>query len=253
MARIDKDNWLCLGIFRRMAAMVPFEYEIFAVKTYREIKMNIKAYKEQPKTMMSTKEIAGLTGKEHFHVMRDARDMINELLQYNDHPVLDDKQYQILKDGRGYNSEILLDKELTETLITGYSVLLRHKVIRRLHELEVLVKKQAEVISQMVSIDELKEARMMLGVANAKNAHLSQRIVAEQRINEILLMDKNTDEKLDMLACEARQCWVGRSDEMEERFKYEAQCFALKEKTDALTGLIENNLGIDIKLLLEKK
>ncbi|AQY55300.1 anti-repressor [Escherichia phage vB_EcoS_ESCO41] len=253
MARIAKDNWLYLGIFRRMAAMVPFEYEIFAVKTYREIKMNIKAYKEQPKTMMSTKEIAGLTGKEHFHVMRDARDMINELLQYNDHPVLDDKQYQILKDGRGYNSEILLDKELTETLITGYSVLLRHKVIRRLHELEVLVKKQAEVISQMVSIDELKEARMMLGVANAQNAHLSQRIVAEQRINEILLMDKNTDEKLDMLACEARQCWVGRSDEMEERFKYEAQCFALKEKTDALTGLIENNLGIDIKLLLEKK
>ena len=253
MARIAKDNWLYLGVFRRMAAMVPFEYEIFAVKTYREIKMNIKAYKEQPKTMMSTKEIAGLTGKEHFHVMRDARDMINELLQYNDHPVLDDKQYQILKDGRGYNSEILLDKELTETLITGYSVLLRHKVIRRLHELEVLVKKQAEVISQMVSIDELKEARMMLGVANAQNAHLSQRIVAEQRINEILLMDKNTDEKLDMLACEARQCWVGRSDEMEERFKYEAQCFALKEKTDALTGLIENNLGIDIKLLLEKK
>lgn len=183
MARIAKDNWLYLGIFRRMAAMVPFEYEIFAVKTYREIKMNIKAYKEQPKTMMSTKEIAGLTGKEHFHVMRDARDMINELLQYNDHPVLDDKQYQVLKDGRGYNSEILLDKELTETLITGYSVLLRHKVIRRLHELEVLVKKQAEVISQMVSIDELKEARMMLGVANAQNAHLSQRIVAEQRIN----------------------------------------------------------------------
>lgn len=228
MAQIAKDNWLYLGIFRRMAAMVPFEYEIFAVKTYREIKMNIKAYKEQPKTMMSTKEIAGLTGKEHFHVMRDSRDMINELLQYNDHPVLDDKQYQILKDGRGYNSEILLDKELTETLITGYSVLLRHKVIRRLHELEVLVKKQAEVISQMVSIDELKEARMMLGVANAQNAHLSQRIVAEQRINEILLMDKNTDEKLDMLACEARQCWAGRSDEMEERFKYEAQCFALK-------------------------
>lgn len=219
----------------------------------RETKMNVKEYKEQPKTMMSTKEIAELTGKEHFHVMRDTRDMINELLQYNNHPALDDKQYQVLKDGRGYNSEILLDKELTETLITGYSVVLRHKVIRRLHELEVLVKKQAQVISKMVSIDELKEARMMLGVANAQNAHLTQRIAAEQRINEILLMDKNTDEKLDMLACEARQCWASRSNEMEERFKYEAQCFALKEKTDALTGLIENELGIDIKLLLEKK
>src|SRR5699024_12579257 len=114
--------------------------------------------------MMSTKEIAGLTGKEHFHVMRDARDMINELLQYNDHPVLDDKQYLILKDGRGYNSEILLDKVLTETLIAGYSVLLRHKVIRRLHEDVVIVKKQAEVISEIVSIDEVKEAVKMMAV-----------------------------------------------------------------------------------------
>ena len=215
--------------------------------------MKIKLYKEQPKTMMSTKEIAELTGKRHDHVVRDTKEMINELLHYNDAPDLGHDDYQLLTDNRGYTSEILLNKELTETLITGYSVALRHRVIRRLHELEALVKKQAEVISQMVSIDELKEARMMLGVANAQNAHLSQRIVAEQRINEILLMDKNTDEKLDMLACEARQCWVSRSDEMEERFKYESQCFALKEKTDALTGLIENNLGIDIKLLLEKK
>lgn len=215
--------------------------------------MKIELYKDQPKTMMSTKEIAELTGKRHDNVVRDAKEMINELLHYNDASDLSHDYYQLLTDNRGYTSEILLNKELTETLITGYSVVLRHRVIRRLHELEELVKKQAEVISQIVSIDELKEARIMLGVANAQNAHLSQRIVAEQRINEILLMDKNTDEKLDMLACEARQCWVSRSDEMEERFKYEAQCFALKEKTDALTGLIENKLGIDIELLLEKK
>lgn len=215
--------------------------------------MNIEVCKEQPKTMMSTKEIAELTGKRHDNVVRDKKGMINELLHYNDASYLSLEDYQLLTDNRGYTSEILLNKELTETLITGYSVVLRHRVIRRLHELEELVKKQAEVISQMVSIDELKEARMMLGVANAQNAHLSQRIIAEQRINEILLMDKNTDEKLDMLACDARQCWASRSDEMEARFKYEAQCFALKEKADALTGLIENELGINIKSLLEKK
>ncbi|QDJ97909.1 hypothetical protein OAJGMMKP_00028 [Escherichia phage vB_EcoS-12397IV] len=215
--------------------------------------MNIKPFKDTNVAMMSTKEIAGLTGKEHNKVIRDAKEMINDLIHYNNSSYLRSEDYQVLTDNLGYTSEILLNKELTETLITGYSVILRHRVIRRLHELEALVKKQAEVISQMVSINELKEVRMMLGVANAQNAHLSQRIVAEQRINEILLMDKSTDEKLDMLACEARQCWASRSDEMEERFKYEAQCFALKEKNDALTGLIENNLGIDIKLLLEKK
>lgn len=216
-------------------------------KNQREMKMKIKLYEEATKTMMSTKEIAELTGKRHGNVVRDAQEMIDELLHYNDDSDLSHDDYQALTDGRGYTSEILLNKELTETLITGYSVALRHKVIRRLHELELLVKKQAEVISQMVSIDELKEARMMLGFANAQNAHLSQRIVAEQRINEILIMDKSTDEKLDMLACEARQCWVSRSDEMEERFKYEAQCFALKEKTNALTGIIENKLGIPLK------
>ena len=215
--------------------------------------MNIKVYKEQPKTMMSTKEIAELTGKRHGHVIRDCEDMMIDILTSGHNPNLGHEDYQALIDYRGFVSEVLLNRDLTETLVMGYSPALRYAVVKRLHELEALVKKQAEVISQMVSIDELKEARMMLGVANAQNAHLSQRIVAEQRINEILLMDKNTDEKLDMLACEARQCWVSRSDEMEERFKYEAQCFALKENNDALTGLIENNLGIDIKLLLEKK
>ena len=148
-----------------------------------------------------------------------------------------------------------VDLNMEQMLLVGMreSKAVRLAVLDKLKQMQATIKKQAEVISQMVSIDELKEARMMLGVANAQNAHLGQRIVAEQRINEILLMDKNTDEKLDMLACEARQCWVSRSDEMEERFKYEVQCFALKEKTDALTGLIENELGIDIKLLLEKK
>ena len=149
----------------------------------------------------------------------------------------------------------VVELSMEQMLLAGMreSKAVRRAVLAKLKEMQNTINKQAEVISRMVSIDELEEARMMLGVANAQNAHLSQRIVAEQRINEILLMDKNTDEKLDMLACEARQCWASRSNEMEERFKYEAQCFALKEKTDALTGLIENNLGIDIKLLLEKK
>ena len=149
----------------------------------------------------------------------------------------------------------VVELSMEQMLLAGMreSKAVRRAVLSKLKEMQNTINKQAEVIRQMVSIDELKEARMMLGVANAQNAHLSQRIVAEQRINEILLMDKNTDEKLDMLACEARQCWASRSNEMEERFKYEAQCFALKEKTDALTGLIENELGIDIKLLLEKK
>lgn len=203
--------------------------------------------------MMSTKEIAELTGKRHGHVIRDCEDMIIDILTSGHNPNLGHEHYQALIDYRGFVSEVLLNRDLTETLVMGYSPALRYAVVKRLHELEVLVKKQDEVISKMVSLDELKEARIMFGIAQSQVAHLSQRIVAEQRINEILLMDKNTDERLDLLACEARQSWASRSDEMEARFRYEVQCFALKENNHALTGLIESKLGIDIKLLLAQK
>jgi len=80
---------------------------------------------------MSSREIAQLTGKEHKHVMRDIRAMLQEL-------ELDESNF-----GRIYldllnreQTEFLLDRELTETLLTGYSIPLRRKVIARLHELE---------------------------------------------------------------------------------------------------------------------
>lgn len=66
--------------------------------------MNIKVYKEQSKTMMSTKEIAELTGKRHGNVVRDAQEMIDELLHYNDDSDLSHDDYQTLTDIRGYTS-----------------------------------------------------------------------------------------------------------------------------------------------------
>jgi len=89
----------------------------------------IPTSKNQP--TMSSREIAQLTGKKHHHVMRDIRTMLDAL---NDDPDLDHVREE--KDGRGYTACIHLNKELTETLVTGYSVPLRHKVIKRLHELE---------------------------------------------------------------------------------------------------------------------
>lgn len=80
---------------------------------------------------MSSREIAELTGKQHKHVIRDIRGMLDDL--ENDGPVLGHLEK---KDSRGYTTAFHLDRELTETLITGYSVQLRHKVIKRLHELE---------------------------------------------------------------------------------------------------------------------
>ena len=80
---------------------------------------------------MSSREIAELTGKRHDHVLRDIRTMLSEL---KDAPNLGDAIEE--KDARGYTACFHLDRELTQTLITGYSIPLRHKVIHRLNELE---------------------------------------------------------------------------------------------------------------------
>ncbi|MCO7039592.1 phage regulatory protein/antirepressor Ant [Pseudomonas carnis] len=80
---------------------------------------------------MSSREIAELTGKRHDHVMRDIRNMLSEL------QITDPKFGGTYLDGSGRSMPCFhLDRELTETLVTGYSIPLRHRVIRRLHELE---------------------------------------------------------------------------------------------------------------------
>lgn len=89
---------------------------------------------ETPPTVltMSSREIAMLTKKEHRNVTADIRKMLSELgedaLKFQ-HIYLDSmKREQV---------EYRLDRELTDTLLTGYSSVLRRKVIARWHELEV--------------------------------------------------------------------------------------------------------------------
>ncbi len=92
---------------------------------------------------MSSSDIADLTGKLHAHVIRDIRVMLKALA---DDPVLDHVVED--KDSRGYTENYHLNRELTETLVTGYSVPLRLKVIRRLHELEdALVRPSFDIAS----------------------------------------------------------------------------------------------------------
>ncbi|HDS1736260.1 Rha family transcriptional regulator [Pseudomonas sp. BP8] len=85
---------------------------------------------EHPVTMSSL-EIAELTGKRHDNVARDIRTMLESL----DLPHLSfEGGYKDLN-----NQERMcfnLPRDLTETLITGYSIPLRHKVVVRLRELE---------------------------------------------------------------------------------------------------------------------
>lgn len=81
---------------------------------------------------MSSREIAELTGKQHKDVIRDIRVMLDALQKdgANLRHVREDK------DARGYTAMFHLNRELTDTLLTGYSIPLRRKVIARWHELE---------------------------------------------------------------------------------------------------------------------
>ncbi|RYF49333.1 MAG: phage regulatory protein/antirepressor Ant [Cytophagaceae bacterium] len=81
---------------------------------------------------MSSRELAELTEKDHKHVIRDIRTMLCEL--FKDGPDLGHVRED--RDARGYTSMFYLNRELIDTLLTGYSVILRRKVIARWHELE---------------------------------------------------------------------------------------------------------------------
>lgn len=81
---------------------------------------------------MTSREIAELTGKQHKDVIRDVRVMLQALEKDG----ADLRHVREDRDGRNYTINFHLDRELTETLVTGYSIPLRHRVIRRLHELE---------------------------------------------------------------------------------------------------------------------
>lgn len=81
---------------------------------------------------MSSREIADLTGKQHKNVLRDVNVMLDALEKAGS----DLSQAVRYTDERGRTSEVCLDRVLTETLLTGYSIPLRHRVVTRLQELE---------------------------------------------------------------------------------------------------------------------
>ena len=114
---------------------------------------------------MTSKEIASLTGKTHHHVLRDIRSLLTAL--HGDDPDLDDVSGVVVeRDSRGYATSVSLDYEHTLTLLTGYSPLLRKRVVDRWRELE------------KAAVSSLSPAEQLL--------HQAQQLVAhEKRLMEV--------------------------------------------------------------------
>ncbi len=80
---------------------------------------------------MSSREIAELTGKQHFHVKRDIEKLLADLAE---DPSTFGCTYL---DGQNRSqTEYRLDREHTDCLLTGYSAAMRMAVIKRWRELE---------------------------------------------------------------------------------------------------------------------
>ena len=80
---------------------------------------------------MSTREIAELTGKEHYTVLRDFCDVC-EALEIG----ADSFAASYLSEQNKPTLMYELPKKLTTTLVSGYSIKMRHKIVERWMELE---------------------------------------------------------------------------------------------------------------------
>lgn len=107
---------------------------------------------------MSSTEIAELTGKQKKHIHQDIKDQLfGNLYDLKDGQDLDHQQIKgitVVLDNRGYWSEVMLDREHTLTLITGYDVKARHTINKRWIELETAQQKpmtQLELIANIAT------------------------------------------------------------------------------------------------------
>ncbi|WP_277971783.1 phage regulatory protein/antirepressor Ant [Pantoea agglomerans] len=112
---------------------------------------------------MSSREIAALTEKRHFDVMRDIERMFEQLGE----DVLGCAQNFVHpQNGQEYR-EYRLDREHAECLVTGYNAPLRMRIIRRLRELE----EQSGTIPQT-----LPEALRLAADMAEQNAQLAHKV-----------------------------------------------------------------------------
>jgi phage regulator Rha-like protein len=81
---------------------------------------------------MTSREISDLTGKEHFHVVRDIETMFEQLEMRAEGYLQNWRHPQNGQEYKGYS----LPEDLILTLVSGYNAKLRHRIIKRWKELE---------------------------------------------------------------------------------------------------------------------
>ncbi len=149
--------------------------------------MNNLATITNPGLTMTSREIAELTGKEIAHVHRDIRAMLDELKK--DDPNLDHPKED--KDSRGYTACFYLNRELTETLLTGYSAAARLKVIRRWHYLEtgaapaLNLRQPAQMLAVAMQLAEMVQEQQAQLTAQAPKVKFAEAVGASEDLQSV--------------------------------------------------------------------
>lgn len=143
--------------------------------------MNTAIVAQFSEKTMSSREIAELCQKTHANVLRDIRTMFDNL----GHSFLNDEQYQILKDERGYTAEILLNKNLTLNLVSGYNAQLRMAIIKRWQELEQQQQFNPAELSRMQILQIAIQAEQENQALKEKIAVIEPQAYALQRITQV--------------------------------------------------------------------
>ena len=175
-------------------------------------------FAEKQKTM-SSREIANLTGKRHDHVKRDVENMLGQL-------GLDIPKFGgIYFDAQNrQQTEYLLDEELTMTLVTGYNIVLRNRVIKRWKELELQANLPSYAIDDPIErakkwIEEEKQKQLVIQErdhAIATKAEIGSRREAtamgrlSAKVKEVESLKVQLDKSLDFASIKAVEIATGR-------------------------------------------
>lgn len=143
---------------------------------------------------MSSLEIAQATGKSHKHVLRDITKMLKEI-----GPFLGQCQYiqTLAPDGYGrLQPMIVLDKELTFTVLTGYSATLRLLVNRRWFELEGAGFERVSIQDTVVHLIEREKVNRQAALRVVNRGRAAPQLTASEKELQRLFRTAQRYEKM---------------------------------------------------------